>query len=77
MFNNDFPFTLTIGLTNEIIGQTNGSEKFSINVVWPYDGKSDYEDTRWGISAANYKKVHPTLPSIKLKIKVEITQNNE
>lgn len=74
-FANDYPFTLSIGLTNSNIAQTNGNELFSITVVWPYEGASDYEDTRWGISAANYKNNHPSSPSMTLKIKIEITQN--
>ncbi len=77
MFSEDFPFTLTIGLSNSTITQTNGSEKFSIDVVWPFEGESDVEDTKWGIDAATYKKQHPSEPSIKLKIKVEIIQNND
>ena len=77
MFSNDYPFTLSIDLTDTTIAQTNGNELFSINVVWPYDGKSDFEDTRWGISAANYKKTYPDSPSMYLKIKIEITQNPE
>ena len=76
-FREDFPFTLTIGLSNDIISQTNGSETFSINVVWPFEGESDVEDTKWGIDAATYKRQHPSEPSIKLKVKVEIIQNND
>ena len=77
MFSEDFPFTLTISLTDTTIAQTNGNELFAINVVWPYDGKSDFEDTRWGISAANFKKTYPDRPSMYLKVKIEITQNPE
>ena len=75
-FKEDFPFTLTIGLSNDIISKSNGSETFSLNAVWPFEGESDVEDTKWGIDAATYKKQHPTEPSIKLKIKVQIIQNN-
>ena len=49
---------------------------FTLNAVWPFEGESDVEDTKWGIDAATYKKQHPTEPSIKLKIKVQIIQNN-
>lgn len=76
-FGSDYPFTLLINLTDTTIDQTNGNELFSINVTWPYDGKSDFEDTRYGISAANFKKTYPDMPSMYLKIKIEITQNPE
>ncbi len=77
MFRNDFPFKLRIGLSNATINETNGVEHFTIDVTWPYEGASDTEDTKWGIDAATYKKQHPTLSSITLKIKVEIIQNND
>lgn len=76
-FKNDFPFKLIIGLSNDIIEQEAGSEKFSLTVTWPYEGTSDTLDTKWGIDAATYKKQYPDRPSVTLKIKVEITQNND
>ena len=77
MFRHDFPFNLRISLSDTDIGEENGVGTFEISVVWPYEGASDVEDTKWGIDAATYKKQHPTLPSITLKVKVQITQNNE
>lgn len=76
-FKNDFPFTLEINLTNDTIAQDNGNELFSIEVTWPYDGKSDVEDTKWGIDAGTFKKQYPDKPCMVLRIKIEITQNPE
>lgn len=76
-FKNDFPFKLSIDISNESISEENGTEQFSINVIWPFEGESDIEDTKWGIDASNYKKNYPTRPSITLKVKVQIIQNNE
>lgn len=77
MFKNDFPFKLTINLSNSLIGEEDGSELFSINITWPYESNNDELDTSWGIAAATYKKENPDLPSITLKIKVAVTQNND
>ena len=77
MFANDFPFKVTISLTDTNIHQENGLGTFTLTAVWPFEGESDVEDTKWGIDAATFKKQHPELPSITLKVKVEITQNNE
>lgn len=77
MFKNDFPFTLVINLSNNMLSEADGNELFSIEINWPYENNNDEEDTRWGIRAANYKKEHPDEASIILKIKVQVTQNNE
>lgn len=77
MFKNDFPFSMSINLSNQTILETNGNELFSINITWPYESNNDQEDTKWGIDAANYKKQYPSRSSITMKIKVEVTQNNE
>lgn len=77
MFRNNFPFTLVINLSNNTLNEGDGNELFSIEINWPYENNNDEEDTRWGIEAANYKKEHPDEASITLKIKVQVTQNNE
>ena len=77
MFKNDYPFKLIINLSNNTINESDGSEKFSINIEWPYENNNDELDTEWGIRAAEYKKDNPTESSITLKIKVQVTQNND
>ena len=76
-FQNDYPFALTIGVSSTQIAQGDGMEEYTVDLVWPYEGKSDEEDTRWGINAANYKKNYPDRPGMVLKIKISITQDAE
>ena len=77
MFLHDFPFSLQVGVSNLLIGDTNGQEYYSFDVTWPYESGNDEEDTRWGISAADFKKTHPTQSSINLVVKVSIVQDTE
>jgi hypothetical protein len=72
---NDYPFTISFGLTNSQMASGNGSATYTVSVVWPYEQGNDELDTEWGINAATYKSSHPTEPSIILKIKRKITQN--
>ena len=76
-FKNDYPFSLTIGVSNTHISEENGMEEYHVNLVWPYEGKSDEEDTRWGINAANYHKNNLGKPGMVLKIKISITQDDQ
>ena len=76
-FKNDYPFSLTIGVSNTHISEENGMEEYHVNLVWPYEGKSDEEDTRWGINAATYHKNNPGKPGMVLKIKISITQDEQ
>ena len=71
----DYPFTITIDISNENIGSQNGQEDFTFNVVWPFESNHDDIDTEWGIAAYNYKELHPTASSIYLKVKIYVTQN--
>lgn len=73
---NDYPFTITVGISSTNISSHDGIATYNFNVVWPFETGDDEEDTRWGIIASNYKKSHPDLSSITLRIKVIITQNN-
>lgn len=77
MFKNDFPFSININISTTSIEQTDGNALFSIDIVWPYENNNDTEDTKWGIAAANYKKENPDKPSIIMKIKIQVIQNNE
>lgn len=72
---NNFPFSITLGLSNQIIELGDGVEEYTLNVVWPYENNNDEEDTNWGIRAYNYKESNPDSSSITLKVKIIITQN--
>ena len=72
---NDYPFTISIDISNDLIDEEDGLEEYSLNVVWPYESNDDETDTYWGVEAYNYKESNPGEPSITLKIKIIITQN--
>ena len=72
---NDYPFTITFGITGSNLNAGNGAEDCTLTVEWPYEQNDDEEDTYWGIQAAQYKEAHPNLPSITMRIKLVITQN--
>ena len=71
----DFPFSITLSLSNTVINLGNGKEDFYLNVEWPYESNQDDVDTEWGINAYNYKVANPSEPSIFMIIKLIITQN--
>jgi len=73
----DYPFTITFNLTNSEMEPEVGETTYEIHVVWPYESGNDAADTYWGMKAADYKVSYPTQPSIKLKIKIVITQQPE
>ncbi len=75
MFLHDFPFALQISVSNLTIGDTNGLEYYSFDVVWPYESGNDTEDTRWGIASADFRKNNPGVASISLQVKVSIIQD--
>lgn len=71
----DYPFSITISLSDSVISMGNGQEDFVLEVEWPYESNQDDVDTAWGIAAYEYKEDNPTLPSITLTIKLTITQS--
>ena len=71
---NDYPFKISIDISNNFIDPETGEEKYTFKVVWPYESNNDALDTEWGINAATYKKNNPPNSSIALKIKIIITQ---
>lgn len=72
---NNYPFSITIDVSNDLIDEEDGLELYTFNVTWPYEQNDDAADTTWGIAAYNYKESNPGLPSITLKVKIIITQN--
>ena len=72
---NDYPFSISIGISNEVIDLGNGEESYTLSVIWPYENNHDDIDTLWGINSYQYKESNPTQPSITLKVKIIITQN--
>ena len=75
MLAEDYPFSITIDVSDDYIDEEDGLETYTFNVVWPYEQNDDAADTYWGVEAYNYKESNPNDPSITLKVKIIITQN--
>lgn len=75
MLANNYPFSITISVSNDFIDEEDGLEQYIFSVTWPYEQNDDEEDTYWGIQAYNYKESNPGEPCITLKVKIIITQN--
>lgn len=71
---NDYPFKITLELTNSNLIAGSGSSDFTINIQWPYESGDDEEDTLWGHSAYLYKQLNPTSKQIIISIKLTATQ---
>ena len=70
----DYPFTISLTMSNPIMVPVTGSSSFSVVVSWPYESGDDDLDTQWGINAYNFKQQHPSDPCIELVAKIYITQ---
>ena len=72
---NDYPFSISIDMSDDYMELEEGEETYTISVIWPYESNQDELDTQWGINAATYKESNPTNSSIALKVKILITQS--
>lgn len=72
---NDYPFSISIDMSDDYMELEEGEETYTISVIWPYENNQDELDTQWGINAATYKESNPTNSSIALKVKILITQS--
>jgi len=72
---NNYPFTISVSLSDTQIDLDDGEEDYTFSVVWPYESNNDALDTQWGIAAATYKESNPSDSSIAIKIKIIITQS--
>ncbi len=75
MLEDDFPFSITIDITDASLSTGNDQEDFELEVTWPYESNQDALDTQWGIAAYDFKEDNPTLPSITITVKLIITQD--
>ena len=73
---NDYPFAITFSVSTDTLQPEVGSATYSISIAWPYESGNDAADTYWGASAYSFKQSNPTLPCIKLIVKIYITQAN-
>ncbi len=72
---NDYPFSIGIDISDDVIALGDREETFTLSVIWPYENNHDDVDTLWGINAYQFKESNPLDPSITLRIKIIITQN--
>lgn len=76
MLVNDYPFTITITLSTDVIAVGNHNEYYNISVAWPYDSGDDLTDTYWGNTAYDYHTNNPNSPSISMEVKITAIQQN-
>ena len=79
--NENYPFHISITTSQSLISSNGGMATFYINVTWPYESttngvSNDSLDTYWGNRAYTYKQENPTLPCIKVRIKLSAIQVN-
>lgn len=70
----DYPFSITMSLTNETVTPNTGFTKFTLAVVWPYESGNDAQDTYWGTQSYTYTANNPGQPSIEMTIKITAIQ---
>ena len=73
----DYPFKISLALSNESLTPNSGRTYFSLNVHWPYESGNDAVDTYWGKQAYDFNSNNPDSPSIELVIKISAIQSNE
>lgn len=74
---NNYPFSITLSISGTVLDEEDGMETYTLSVIWPYEQNDDETDTYWGMAADTYKQNNPGLPSITLKVKIVITQNED
>ena len=74
MLTSSYPFTFSFNLSETDLVALTGTTTYNVSMSWPYESGDDEADTTWGVNAYNFKEDNPTEPSIKLKIKIYITQ---
>ena len=71
---NDYPFVFGFSLSQTSLAALTGETTYTISLSWPYESGDDEADTYWGVRAYDFKEDNPTEPTIKLKVKIYITQ---
>lgn len=70
----DFPFSINLELSNDMMNASSGVSTFSIDVSWPYESGDDSVDTYWGNKSYEYSSNNPGEDSIVLNIKISAVQ---
>ena len=77
MLANNYPFSITVTLSTDVIQVGNHNEYYNISVSWPYESGDDLADTYWGNLSYDYQQSHPGESCIVLQIKIIATQQEE
>lgn len=72
---NSYPFEIDVGLTANTVlpGRT---ERFTIDITWPYESGDDATDTYWGNYAYAYMNSHGTTNCISITAEVRVDQTS-
>lgn len=69
----NYPFSIDMVASSETLAPK-GEENVVITVTWPYESGDDETDTFWGTKAYDYHQENPDSPSIKLNIRIIVSQ---
>ena len=72
---NDFPFKITMNLTDEIVSSSTGKTTFTLKTVWPYESGNDELDTYWGSKSYEFSSNNPDSPSIEITVRISAIQD--
>ena len=72
---NNYPFEIVVGLTNTHVNPGR-SERFTIDISWPYESGNDALDTYWGNYAYTYQNNHVTATCISITAEVRVDQES-
>jgi len=72
----NYPFSITMDISNKVMDPTSGVSTFSIHVNWPYEAGNDALDTYWGNESYEFTANNPDKDSIVLNIKISAIQPN-
>lgn len=75
MIQNDFPFTISVTVDNNLLSAEDGEGVFTISLEWPFESGNDELDTYWGEQAYTFFSTHPQEASIDIEMNIIATQN--
>ncbi len=71
----NYPFTIDVSLTNNVVAPGH-TERFNIDIVWPYESGDDELDTYWGNVAYTFLNSHPDASCISIEAEVRVNQES-
>lgn len=75
ILNDDYPFEIDISLTNTTVAPGH-TERFNIDITWPYESGDDETDTYWGNVAYNFLQTNPQASCITITAEIRVNQEN-